>query len=118
MIDSSINNEINIICFLKRLLEKGDRSALVCQEISDKLAECCTFVVRCAQQANLSTENIIEIYGENLTAFFKKRDFVLSSVLFKNVLQLCWEDNWRLASLLVCIFKIPRYFNIFIYLLL
>ncbi|KYN00027.1 Myb-binding protein 1A [Cyphomyrmex costatus] len=83
------------------LIEKGERSASVCQELNDKLAECCTFLVRCAQQANLVTKSIVEIYGENLTAFFKKRDCVLSPMLFKGVLQLCWEDNWQLALLLV-----------------
>ncbi|XP_012541717.2 myb-binding protein 1A [Monomorium pharaonis] len=86
---------------LKALIEKGERSVSVCQELNDKLAECCTFLVRCAQQANLSTKSIVEIYGENLTAFFKKRDCVLSSMLFKGILQLCWEDNWQLALLLV-----------------
>lgn len=86
---------------LKALIEKGERSASVCQELNDKLAECCTFLVRCAQQANLSTKSIVEIYGENLTAFFKKRDCVLSPMLFKGALQLCWEDNWQLALLLV-----------------
>ncbi|XP_011866329.1 PREDICTED: uncharacterized protein LOC105561180 [Vollenhovia emeryi] len=86
---------------LKALIEKGERSVLVCQELNDKLAECCTFLVRCAQQADLSTKSIVEIYGKSLTAFFKKRDCVLSSILFKSVLQLCWEDNWQLASLLV-----------------
>lgn len=92
-----------MICLFKALIEKGERSASVCQELNDKLAECCTFLVRCAQQTNLSTKSVVEIYGENLTAFFKKRDCVLSSMLFKGVLQLCWEDNWQLALLLVCI---------------
>lgn len=55
------------------------------------------------QQANLSTEGVVGIYIENLTAFFKKRDCVLSFMLFKGVLQLCWEGNWQLASALVCI---------------
>ncbi|XP_071636162.1 myb-binding protein 1A [Temnothorax longispinosus] len=90
-----------LMTVLKALIEKGERSASVCQELNDKLAECCTFLVRCAQQANLSTKSIVEIYGQNLTAFFKKRDCVLSSMLFKGVLQLCWEDNWQLAPLLV-----------------
>lgn len=86
-------------------MEKGERSVSVCQEMNDKLAECCTFLVRCMQQANLSTESVIKIYIENLTSFFKKRDCVLSSLLFKGVLQLCWEGNWQLAPVLVCILK-------------
>ncbi|EZA51443.1 Myb-binding protein 1A [Ooceraea biroi] len=86
---------------LKALIEKGERSASICQEINDKLAECCTFLIRCMQQVDLSIEDVVDIYAENLTAFFKKRDCVLSSMLFKGVLQLCWEGNWQLVSLLV-----------------
>lgn len=76
--------------------------------MSDKLAECCIFLVRCAQQADISTDSIVKIYVENLTAFFKRRDCVLSPMLFKSILQLHWEGNWQLAPLLVyfklCIF--------------
>ncbi|XP_014470444.1 PREDICTED: DNA polymerase V-like [Dinoponera quadriceps] len=86
---------------LKVLIEKGERSASVYQEISDKLAECCTFLVRYMQQADLSIEGVVGIYVENLTAFFKKRDCVLPFMLFKGVLQLCWKGNWQLASALV-----------------
>lgn len=71
----------------------------------DKLAECCTFLVRCAQQANVSTDSVVEIYGESLTAFFKRRDCVLSPLLFKYLFQLQWEGNWQLAPLLVFIFN-------------
>ncbi|KAG7212195.1 hypothetical protein KM043_012535 [Ampulex compressa] len=95
-----VNNDL-LITVLKALIEKGERSASVCQEMSDKLAECCTFLVRCSQQVNTSTQDIIKIYGENLTAFFKKRDCVLPAVLFKSILQLYWEGNWQLAPLLV-----------------
>lgn len=69
--------------------------------MSDKLAECCTFLVRCAEQANISIDAIIKIYEENLKAFFKRRDCVLSPLLFKTILQLQWEGNWQLAPLLV-----------------
>lgn len=91
-----------MVCSFKVLIKKGERSAPIYQEISDKLAECCTFLVRYMQQANLPIESVVEIYVENLTAFFKKRDCVLSFMLFKSVLQLCWEGNWQLASSLVC----------------
>lgn len=84
-------------------MEKGERSSSVYEEINDKLAECCTFLVRYMQHANLPTEGVVGIYVENLTAFFKKRDCVLSFMLFKDVLQLCWKGNWELASALVCI---------------
>ena len=85
----------------KMLMEKGERSTAVCQEMGDKLAECATFLVRCVQQAGLPAETLVQIYGENLTSFFKKRDCVLPAVLFKNALQLMWVGNWQLAPLLV-----------------
>ncbi|XP_029041713.1 myb-binding protein 1A-like protein [Osmia bicornis bicornis] len=99
--DTEDINEELLTVILKALIEKGERTTSVYHEMSDKLAECCTFLVRCAQQANLATDTIVQIYGENLTAFFKRRDCVLSPLLFKNILQLHWEDNWQLAPLLV-----------------
>ncbi|KAF3421961.1 LOW QUALITY PROTEIN: hypothetical protein E2986_00122 [Frieseomelitta varia] len=96
----NIDEEL-LIVILKALIEKGERTTSVYHEISDKSAECCTFLVKCAQQANISTDKITEIYGENLTSFFKRRDCVLSPLLFKSILQLQWEGNWQLASLLV-----------------
>ncbi|CAD1478873.1 unnamed protein product [Heterotrigona itama] len=96
----NINEEL-LIVILKALIEKGERTTSVYHEISDKLAECCTFLVKCTQQANVSTDKITKIYGENLTSFFKKRDCVLSPLLFKSILQLQWEGNWQLAPLLV-----------------
>ncbi|XP_034183243.1 MYB binding protein 1a isoform X1 [Osmia lignaria lignaria] len=99
--DTEDINEELLTVILKALIEKGERTTSVYHEMSDKLAECCTFLVRCAQQANLATDTIVQIYGENLTAFFKRRDCVLSPLLFKNILQLHWEGNWQLAPLLV-----------------
>ncbi|XP_011257399.1 DNA polymerase V [Camponotus floridanus] len=90
-----------LMTVLKALIEKGERSTLICQEISENLAECCTFLVKCMQQANLCSKNVVELYSKNLTMFMKKRDCTLSLILFKSVLQLCWEDNWQLALLLV-----------------
>ena len=86
------------------MIEKGERSAAICQEMGDKLAECCVFLVRCSQQINISedSESFIQIFGESLTAFFKKRDCILPAILFKSLLQLCWIGNWQLAPLLVC----------------
>ncbi|XP_063979365.1 uncharacterized protein LOC135163664 [Diachasmimorpha longicaudata] len=84
----------------KVLVEKGERSTLICQEMGDKLAECCTFLIRCVQQANLGPNTLVDIYGENLTAFFKKRDCVLPATLFRNALQLNWEGNWKLVPLI------------------
>ncbi|CAK9816347.1 Myb-binding protein 1A [Anthophora quadrimaculata] len=99
--DTENIDEKLLIVILKALIEKGERTTSVYHEMSDKLAECCTFLVRCAQQADISTNAIVKVHGENLTAFFKRRDCVLSPLLFKSILQLQWEGNWQLAPLLV-----------------
>ncbi|KAL2737232.1 myb-binding protein 1A-like protein [Vespula maculifrons] len=95
-----VDNELLTI-ILKTLIEKGERSASVCQEMGDKLAECCAFLIRCVQYVGLPDDTFVEIYKTNLTAFFKKRDCVLPAILFKSILQLSWEGNWQLAPLLV-----------------
>ncbi|XP_017879918.1 myb-binding protein 1A-like protein [Ceratina calcarata] len=99
--DTNNVDEELLTVILRSLMEKGERTTSVYHEMSDKLAECCTFLVRCAQQADVSTETIVQIYGENLTAFFKRRDCVLSPLLFRSILQLQWEGNWQLTPLLV-----------------
>lgn len=95
-----VDNEL-LTVILKVLIEKGERSASVCQEMGDKLTECCTFLIRCQQQAGLPSDDLLSIYREHLTAFFKKRDCVLPATLFKSILQLCWDGNWKLAPMLV-----------------
>ncbi|KAK0176042.1 hypothetical protein PV328_000219 [Microctonus aethiopoides] len=85
----------------KVLIEKGERSTAVCQEMGDKLAECCIFLIRCIQQAGLPSTVLVQLYSDNLTAFFKKRDCVLPASLFKNILQLNWDGNWQLVPLIV-----------------
>lgn len=86
---------------LQALIDKGSKSASVYHEMGDKLAECCTFLVRCSQQIDSTDDRIENIYGEILGTFFKKRDSVLPPMLFKSVLNLQWVGNWRLAPLLV-----------------
>lgn len=85
----------------KLLIQKGERSTSICQEMGDKLAECCTFLIRCTQQAGLPASTLVDIYAENLTAFFKKRDCILSAVLFKSALQLSWDGIWQFVPLIV-----------------
>ncbi|XP_076618481.1 MYB binding protein 1a isoform X1 [Colletes latitarsis] len=99
--DTENIDEDVLITILKTLIEKGERTTSVYQEMSDKLAECCIFLVKCAQQVDISTDSIVNIYVENLTAFFTRRDCVLPPMLFKSILQLHWEGNWQLAPLLV-----------------
>lgn len=96
----NVDNEL-LTTLMRLLIEKGERSASVCQEMGEQLARCCILLVRCSQQANLPMDNLAAIYVENLTAFFKKRDCILSVFFFKNILQLCWEGNWMLVPLLV-----------------
>ncbi|XP_015174164.1 PREDICTED: myb-binding protein 1A-like protein [Polistes dominula] len=95
-----VDNELLTI-ILKTLIEKGERSASVCQEMGDKLAECCAFLIRCVQYVGLPDNTFVDIYKTNLTAFFKKRDCILPGILFKSLLQQSWEGNWQLAPLLV-----------------
>lgn len=95
-----VDNELLTI-ILKILIEKGERSASVCQEMGDKLAECCAFLIRCVQYVGLVDDTFVDIYKTNLTAFFKKRDCILPGILFKSLLQQSWEGNWQLAPLLV-----------------
>ncbi|XP_043504476.1 myb-binding protein 1A-like protein [Polistes fuscatus] len=95
-----VDNELLTI-ILKTLIEKGERSASVCQEMGDKLAECCAFLIRCVQYVGLPDDTFVDIYKTNLTAFFKKRDCILPGILFKSLLQQSWEGNWQLAPLLV-----------------
>ncbi|XP_011495730.1 PREDICTED: DNA polymerase V [Ceratosolen solmsi marchali] len=94
-------NEELLTTLLKALIEKGERSASICQEMGDKLAECSIFLVRCSQQTNINNDSFIQIFAENLTAFFKKRDCILPPILFKSLLQLCWVGNWNLVPFLV-----------------
>ncbi|CAB0035359.1 unnamed protein product [Trichogramma brassicae] len=89
------------VIVLQALIEKGEKSTLICQEMSDKLAECCVFLVRCSQQISDCTDSFCTIFCDNLKAFFTQRSCALSSILFKSLLQLCWVGNWKLAPLLV-----------------
>lgn len=99
----NVDNEL-LTTLMKVLIEKGERSASICHEMGEQLAKCCILLVRCSQQANLPMEDLATIYAENLTAYFKKRDCILSILFFKNILQLCWEGNWMLVPLLVSLF--------------
>ncbi|XP_057319340.1 myb-binding protein 1A-like [Microplitis mediator] len=83
------------------LVDKGERSTSVCQEMGDKLAECYTFLIRCFQQTGLPQDSLVKIYIESLKAFFTKRDCVLPASLFKNTLHFSWTGNWQLVPLII-----------------
>ncbi|CAD6207966.1 GSCOCG00003224001-RA-CDS [Cotesia congregata] len=83
------------------LIEKGERSAAVCQEMGDKLAECYALIIKCFQQTDLPQDSLVKIYIDCLKKFFKKRDCILPANLFKNTLNLLWTGNWQLMPLLI-----------------
>ncbi|PSN57118.1 hypothetical protein C0J52_01317 [Blattella germanica] len=90
---------------LKRLLEKGEKTTgPVFLDMGNKIAECCSYLVRCSQRLPASDQNvslIVEIYKNALTNFFRKRDCLLQPAVFTSVLQTAWEGNWTLVPLLV-----------------
>ncbi|XP_034946245.1 myb-binding protein 1A [Chelonus insularis] len=85
----------------KLLIEKGEKSTSVCHEMADKVAECCTFLIRCAQHVNVPSETFSNSLAKHLTAFFKERDCIISVSLFKSILQLNWEGNWKFILSLI-----------------
>ena len=62
---------------LKRLMDKGEKtSGPIFLDMGPKVAECCTFLVKCSQKLPIENEEIlpiVEIYKDALTNFFTKR---------------------------------------------
>lgn len=97
---------------MKSLLEKGTKNGLIIQEMADKIAESCVFIIRCAQHMR-SVETtpkkvrkrlkkvFIDVLCETLERFFKNRDCLTPFALFHNVLQTNWEGSVSLAEKLV-----------------
>lgn len=97
---------------LKSLLDKTNKSALVVQDMGDKIAECCIFLVKSVQvlQSVESTpkktkkklvKTVDEILKKELEAFFEKRDSLTPFVLFRNIFQMNWENSFNLIPLLI-----------------
>lgn len=89
---------------LKSLLDKTTKSALVIQDMGDKVAECCIFVVRCSQLLQSAEQTpkktrkrlkrtINEILTDELELFFKKRDSLTPVILFKNLFQINFDGT-------------------------
>lgn len=97
---------------MKSLLEKGTKNGLIVQEMGDKIAESCVFIIRCAQLLR-SIETtpkkvrkrlkkvFIDVLCETLERFFKNRDCLTPFALFHNVLQTNWEGSVSLVEKLV-----------------
>lgn len=97
---------------MRSFLDKGTRNALIMQDVGEKIAESCMFVIRCSQlvQSVETTPKKVskrlrkvfdEIMSEALELYFKNRDCLTPYALFHNVLQSNWEGNLRLVEKLV-----------------
>lgn len=97
---------------LRGLLEKGTKNAMIVQDMGDKIADCCIFVMRCSQLIrNAETtpkkvkkklqQTMDEILLEELEKYFNNRDCLTPFALFSNVLQLNWEGNVSLVEKLI-----------------
>jgi DNA polymerase phi len=99
-----------LVDLLKSLLDKGTKNAIIVQEMGEKMAESCIFVVSCSQIVANQTGTPVkkkkkkscvnDVIKESLEDFFKRRDCITPYVLFKNVLQLNWEGIVELVPLL------------------
>lgn len=91
-----------LVSLLQSLLEKGTRNALIIQDIGEKVADSCIFIINCSQIANLenSEKRINQVIVKGLCDFFKRRDCLIPYVLFKNIVQLSWKGILDLVPLL------------------
>ncbi|RZB39406.1 DNA pol phi domain containing protein, partial [Asbolus verrucosus] len=99
-----------LVDLLQSLLEKGTRNAIIIQDMGEKIAECCIFVLNCSQiieqtenatpKKKKKTNSVSRVVKEGLETFFNKRDCLIPYVLFKGVLQLNWEGILELVPIL------------------
>ncbi|XP_018562752.1 myb-binding protein 1A-like protein [Anoplophora glabripennis] len=97
---------------LGSLLEKGTKNSLIIQDMGVQIADCCIFIVRCADLL-MSLEatpkkmrkhlknSITGIVRDELQNYFHKRDCLTPYVLFKNAIQLTWDGTLTLVPLLL-----------------
>ncbi|CAG9770830.1 unnamed protein product [Ceutorhynchus assimilis] len=101
-----------LVDLLKSLLDKGNKNVLIVQEMGEQISDCCIFVVKCSDmlrnvEATPSKtkkhlkNKILEVICGELHQFFTQRDSMTPYVLFKSLLQLTWEGNMGLASILL-----------------
>ncbi|KAH1011863.1 hypothetical protein HUJ04_001143 [Dendroctonus ponderosae] len=91
----------------KSLLDKGSKNALIVQEMGEQISQCCIFVIKCSQILGAACKGakrlraaILEVVSGELQSFLTRRDCLTPYVLFKNILQQCWEGNIGLAIIL------------------
>lgn len=104
-------NETVLTDLLKSLLEKGTRNINVVQDMDERIADCCVFIVRCVQFLSTSEQTEVSakklnkavsgILQDEIKMFFTKRNCLTPFVLFKKILQLNWKGNCRIAAPLV-----------------
>lgn len=97
---------------LQSLLDKSTKSALVLQDMGDKIAECCVFVIACSQIVRAAENTpkktkktlkkaVDEIITNEFTLYFTKRDSLMPYALFNNVMQLNWDRTVNFVPLLI-----------------
>lgn len=106
-VDDSILTQL-----LQSLLDKSTKSASILQDMGDKIAECCIFVISCSQVLR-TVENtpkkikkhlkkaVEEIVLNELQMYFKKRDSLTPYALFNNVMQLQWDRTVKFVPVLI-----------------
>ncbi|KAL1502634.1 hypothetical protein ABEB36_007748 [Hypothenemus hampei] len=108
---NEVNDEI-LVDLLKSLLDKSSKNVLIVQEMGEQIADCCIFVVKCSEILRNSEgtkpkvrkhikDKILEVISGELLEFFNKRDSLTPYVFFKNLIQISWEGNIGLATILL-----------------
>lgn len=91
---------------LRSLLEKGSKSALMMQDMSNQLTECCLFVLRCSNmlltigEGTKQTRNDVvkDLVVKELQKFLFQRDCLTPQQFFKNILGSAWSGNILLVN--------------------
>lgn len=94
---------------LLSLLEKGSKSALMMQDMSNQLTECCVFVLRCSNmlvtigegKSQTKTAIVNDLVVKELQKFLCQRDCLTPQQFFKNILGMVWSGNILLANQLL-----------------
>uniref|UniRef100_A0A1Y1L9Z2 Uncharacterized protein n=1 Tax=Photinus pyralis TaxID=7054 RepID=A0A1Y1L9Z2_PHOPY len=101
--------ETTLANFLDSLLEKGTKNAMLVQEMSDEIANCCVYVIKCAQNDTLPPKlrrkcerAIGQILEKAIDTYFNQRDCLTPYFLFKSIFQMNWDG---------CLKFVPRLLN-------
>lgn len=104
--DCSDVSEDLLLDLLTSLLDRGTKNAIIVQDMGEKIAECCVFVINCSEVVRNLTEKkrkskIYKIIKQHLELFFEKRDCLTPYVLFKTVIQMNWVGVLKLIPILM-----------------